>query len=251
MYDPSNSLHHSAGFVVAKRIERPSNSDKTLLPRKLISASGCLTSLLPSGVFIAWDSGPQEGRQDELERWGLATTDLGNLVSWMTQAHHDGSFVLPNAFTSLEAVRAFMETFALSQEDLVVLELGLHESLINEFLEDPTVDESASQYHYHRLLRSGQLLNRSVVPLGYEVLGQEHLAHFHSWLCNGLEVPVNEHLGVRPNEFGLISNFGEADRVARYCCQDEVGATPVPWYPWLLCQVPLENVMSVKPQPGA
>jgi hypothetical protein len=71
---------------------------------------------------------------------------------------------------------------------------------------------------------------------GYEILGAEVGGSFHSFLCNYLEVPYQQQLQVRFNDYGLIADYADAVRAAEFTNLPTTGAEPVPWYPWVVIE---------------
>lgn len=91
------------------------------------------------------------------------------------------------------------------------------------------------------------MLERNV-PLepGGTVLGFEPLSYHHgiecSWLCNSLERSAEAALGIRPDpDSGLLSDVEDAVRVVEHISQDDVGAEPGTWLPWLVVRYPLHT----------
>jgi hypothetical protein len=76
---------------------------------------------------------------------------------------------------------------------------------------------------------------------GFEVLGAD-FGTFHTYLCHGLETEFMDVLGVRFNERGLIEDWTGAAAASEWINRDEVGAEPVPWYPWRIDGYRLETV---------
>lgn len=67
--------------------------------------------------------------------------------------------------------------------------------------------------------------------LGYEVVGAEDTLDFHSWHCHGYADEVNDALGIRVNDLGLLSTYSDAAAVLKWMLDrpsDEAPA-PVPW----------------------
>jgi hypothetical protein len=74
---------------------------------------------------------------------------------------------------------------------------------------------------------------------GYEVLGSEAGGSFHTFACHGLEADYVEKLGLSLNSNGLISDYNDAVRASDYTNLDSTGTEPVPWFPWLVFELPL------------
>jgi hypothetical protein len=79
-----------------------------------------------------------------------------------------------------------------------------------------------------------------LLPGGGSVRGYEPLGFcggsFHTWLCNISPDEVNGHLGIRPNENGLISTLEEGTQIVHFLT--ETGAESAIWEPWMVVEYP-------------
>jgi len=82
-------------------------------------------------------------------------------------------------------------------------------------------------------------LGMSVVPgevLGFDVICLEYNID-HSWHCNGLAVDGLTKFNFRPNQFGLITEKADADKMADYA--DQIQSESGVWVPVLVIRYPL------------
>ena len=75
--------------------------------------------------------------------------------------------------------------------------------------------------------------------LGYELIETSHRMAGCSWLCHGMEESLAEDLGLKPNEFGLLTDYTEAGRGADHINSNTKGSPEI-WMPWALVEYKLK-----------
>ncbi|MDJ0756718.1 MAG: hypothetical protein QNJ45_24495 [Ardenticatenaceae bacterium] len=227
------SEYLSAGFVITRQFDRPAHLSSRLLPDQMISTSGCLASFLPDTWCIEWAQDDPDGRLANAQTFGLDGTALDRLTTWAT-AEFDRSLGWPNIILNFETVRHIVDAFLPAKANVRILELGLHQTLQETFIEAAAPQHAmAGQPGVLRALQQANNRLTGGRPIGFEPLVFD-VALSCSWLCNGLESTVAERLGITPNEHGLIESFEDGLRCVDYISRDDVGAEPGLWLPWLL-----------------
>ncbi|MCK7483538.1 MAG: hypothetical protein M0C28_45795 [Candidatus Moduliflexus flocculans] len=142
----------------------------------------------------------------------------------------------PNVFLNLRAAREFKRRFMPAVAGVHLIGLAIAADDVEEFTSDPS--------------SMGEVASRRLPPddsgvfLGFDVLGMEYGASFHTFSCNGLEKDYVEKLGIIFNAHGLIPDQAQAFTAAEYTNRDETGAEPVPWFAAKLYEYDLVNSVS-------
>ena len=227
----------SGGFYITQSIQRPAYSNPRLLPKRVVTASRCITKFLPDTWCIEWTNDCVSERKMTAEYFGLNENEMYSLISEMTAAF-DSSLDWPNTIRDLKFARSIADSFLADEPDIRILELGLHSEYVRAMCEDMEPEQHAGfapvgRQGIHEAILRMQQVSRTGMILGFEPLLSNHSIAC-SWLCNGLETEVAEHLAILPNANGLIDTFEEAQAAVSYIGRDEVGAEPGLWLPWLI-----------------
>jgi hypothetical protein len=239
---PALSEFTSAGFMITRPVTRPSCFSADLLPERIVSLSRCISNFVPDTWCIEWTQDSRENRLEEARRFDLDAAGLARLTARVTP-HFGTSLGWPNTVFDHQLAVQLVEILLAGVPDVTLLELGLHSSLTKRFCreaEPPAQQPGFAPNGRHGLYEA--ILKRRSLSEGGHVLGFEPLviedSLSHSWLCNRLETPVAEHLGIRPNSSGMIDTFEDACRCVEYISREDVGAEPGLWIPWLIIEHP-------------
>ena len=227
--------HYCGGFVICKPFEKPHLEEDALLPRQVRTVCRCLAGVLPSDWAVDWVVYDEKVRRTRAKEFGLAPHAMVKLIEDVTAGFEANEIGWPGIFYSLDRAKRFETKHIKPGGDERLIGIGLDEKLVDEFLENEEISDHRGKYGIYDSLVSKKELPSKGKVLGYEILGYDY-GDFHSWLCNGLEDEAYRELSVKPNGSGLIDSFEEALQVAKYISQDEVGAEPGIWMPWLLVE---------------
>jgi hypothetical protein len=228
----------SAGFLVTREVDRPSYVSAELLPARIVSASGCIASFVPDTWCIEWTNDTQESRIEDAGAFGLESQDLKEIIEWVTP-RFDKSIRWPNVIIDLETAEELVCRFLRNLAHVKVLELCLHQSMVQEFCQEaePPPQQPGfapnGRQGVHEVILKEKLPTQNGYFLGFEPLVFDYSLSC-SWLCNSLDTQVEQALGIKPNQHGLIDSFDEAVKSVEYISRDEVGAEPGLWLPWLV-----------------
>ncbi|WP_148273216.1 hypothetical protein [Stigmatella aurantiaca] len=227
----------SAGYLVARPVDRTAFMDASLLPPRVRTASSCLARIAPDTWALAWASFDEAERCEAASRFGIPPSRIAELMDWVTQ-RFDEDFLWPNLFLTLEGAREFCATFVPEDSDAGILGLALSCEDADDLLRltAPTLGEGETGLH--RCLARRLPPREGGLCLGSEVLGVEAGGTLHSSLCNGLERAFAQQWSAQPNAHGLFDDHALAQRCAVYAGRGEVGAEPVPWRAWVLTEYP-------------
>jgi len=232
------SEYISAGFFVTREMDRPAYVSTELLPARIVSASGCIAPFAPDTWCIEWTHDTQEQRAEGARAFGLESQSLDEITAWVT-AQFDKSIRWPNVIIDLETAKELVSRFLIKLPDVKVLELGLHRSMTKDFCQkaEPLPQEPGfapiGRQGVHEVILEKKSLSTGGYILGFEPLVFNYTLSC-SWLCNSLDTQVEQALGVRPNQFGLIDSFEEARKCIEYISHADIGAEPGLWLPWLV-----------------
>ncbi|MEP7365365.1 MAG: hypothetical protein ABI972_19095 [Acidobacteriota bacterium] len=236
-------MYASGGYHLARRLQAPVCRSPELLPSHVLSASECISEFLPDCWAIEWSSETGEERSTHASHFGIAPQSLPAVISWAT-GEFCKSFGWPNVFYTLEAAREARARFIPGTPDVVLIGLGLHKSLVSQFLEDAQPDAPkpgcapVGETGVYQCVKSGQHPTSGGTPRGFEMLATCYGLLTCSWLCNGLEKVCAEQLGIRPNPHGFVETFEDAMRCTNLIVLPETHAEPGLWLPWLITEYP-------------
>lgn len=228
----------SAGFLVTREIDRPSYVSAALLPRRMVSASHCIAQFIPDTWCIGWTQDTQEERAEHAKAFGLESPVLEELTVWITE-RFDKSVRWPNIISDLETAKELISRFLSNLRDVRILELGLHESMVDRFchVAEPPPQKPGfapnGRQGVHEVILEAKLPNREGNILGFEPLVFCWTLSC-SWLCNSLDIVIDQALSIKPNHYGFIETFDDACKCVEYISRDDVGAEPGLWLPWLM-----------------
>jgi hypothetical protein len=238
---PINLRDYTAGgYFITKYAHRKNRISSELLPERLVSLSSCISNLLP--VFYGWK--PEIDQQYALD-FGIAHEKLSSYSSWSNR-NRKAEIGYPDIFYSLEAAREFITEYLPSRDDLLLLGVGLHNTLVKPFLKDnkPQIAlnvkpdfyerwelDPAEQFGMDRLFSLQQPLPPGGVSLGFDVVCYDK-QFVCSWLCLVLEYELDEKFGIRVNSSGLFNTFDEAKIAHSLALSGE----DIPYYPFLVVQ---------------
>ena len=166
----------------------------------------------------------------------LTESQFDDLRSWVDRALASSDLGWPNVFLNLRAAREFKRRFMHAISGVHLIGLAIASDDVEEFTSDPS---SMGDVASKRLPPDD-----SGVFVGFDVLGMEYGASFHTFSCNGLEKDYVEKLGIIFNAHGLIPDQDQALAAAEYTNRDETRAEPVPWFAVKLYEYDLVNSVS-------
>ncbi|MFY9858880.1 MAG: hypothetical protein WAK79_12475 [Exiguobacterium chiriqhucha] len=222
----------SGGYLLIERTKRAAYMDAQLIPESVQSASACICEQHPT-LDVLWGTS-KERKKAYRERLRLSEEAFFKLTEWVEIHQESGDLGYPQTFQTVELAKRFRNRF-FSHIELDIIELGLPESYVADFLAEGDEGESLERYGVERLLRHGCGAPVGRL-LGYEVLGYEN-GMFHSYLCNGLEQDFAKQFSFQLNRHGFISTFEEAERYCTYSNQEDVETESVLWLPWAIFEV--------------
>lgn len=226
----------AGGFFVVPRIPRPAGTSD-LLPENVLTLSNCLATVVPDTWAVDLGYPADEDRSDGAAQLNIPPALIPDLVKWVTAEIGPDR---PSAFRSLTAAREFYRRF-ITQPNVLVVGIGLHRSLQSSFGSQIGNDPTRGEGLLQRIQQNDPLPGGGFVR-GYEPLGFCG-GGFHTWLCNTSPGEVSSHLGIQPNENGLISTPEEGIQVVRHLT--ETGAEPAIWAPWIVVEYPYENATEL------
>jgi hypothetical protein len=216
----------SGGYYVLKAIPRPDGLSD-ILPDKLLTMSNCFTELVRDIIQLQWDryDDVRESIADEAREFGIPEARIPELTSWAKSQQNTNYLVYSEIGPALELRRRFI-----TDPSTHVVGIGLRTSLLDSF-QSQLVKDINQGTGLLELVNEKRPLVDGGNALGFEPLGFEG-TKFHSWLCHSAPDKAHKHLGIRPNQLGLIDSFDAAKQVNEFLLQ--TGAEPAIWEPWLL-----------------
>jgi hypothetical protein len=226
----------AGGYFVMKYTETSDHGfqPSDLLPERIISIRGCRSATFQ--IYWGWDT---EKHKFDVLHFGIANEKLLALSEWINNSHYSET-EHPNVFLKADYALNFASEFLDLSNDFIVIGIGLHNDLVDKFLEEN--DYSHDEKHgLIRLLHERLPLKPEGEILGFEPVGY-NINFSCSWLCSGLEKDIHELYDIRPNPYGLIDSYDEAQKATEWINEDRIGHSrgePDPYYPWLIVQYPV------------
>jgi hypothetical protein len=243
----------ACGYVITRPVGRISWGPE-LLPEQILSISSELCPRVPDYLAMPWaNMDPEEryresttARQLGLSREAFQQVGARVMLLWKT-----GGLKWIDVFAAPEIARHFItETLASHRDRLLILGVGLHRGLVDEFLaESQSPPGSVHSVTGRDVTSPGEggyavydmVANRGALAAGGTVLGFEPAGYaygdFTSWLIHGLHVECHARFGIRPNRWGLLETAEQAAQCADHVRGVE-GKEPGWWQSWLVVQYP-------------
>ena len=217
-----------------------------LMPELVVSLSLCMS--MKFQVDWGWRKMGPPPKND----LGIPPEKHAAFYAWSSAANADSDGIY-----DIADARYAINQFFPDNPDVLLIGIGLHHELVNEFsiykpypaehpnyvvYERPGADEQRSTELKGHFVNKRVSLEKDGQPLGFEVISYFY-SWSHSWLCSGLEKNMHELFGIRHNSYGLIDSYTEAKKVYEWIAEDEMQGTrsePEPYYPWLIVQYPLQ-----------
>jgi len=232
-----------AGYYLIQGSQKPSWMDKNnLLPDKIWSGSRHICQKFPDSWILGWHTnrGEIEDKQEQenakaitklsLNEFSLAQKEFNELL-------RENQFGFPNVFMKPDVAREKYHRYFAAVPDLKLLCLGLPETYLEQFF----AYYNAQGFEPFKL--NGvylKLSQREVCPtnglIGYDLLGLDG-ADYCSFLCGSMESEIHENYGVRYNQYGLIDEFNQAEKVAQAITSGVEKAEEGFWAPWLVYEL--------------
>lgn len=220
----------SGGYLLIERSKRAAYMDQQLIPEFVQSASGCICEQHPT-LDVFWGMSEKE-KALYRARLRLSEEEFLKLTELVEIHQESGELGYPQTFQTVERAKECRDSF-FSHIELDIIEIGLPESHMSDFLEQGDEGKSPERYGVECFILKEEIEKPTGRLLGYEVLGYEN-GMFHSYLCNSLEQDFAKQFTFRLNENGFIPTLEEAERYCSYCNQEDIETEPVLWLPWAI-----------------
>jgi hypothetical protein len=235
----------ACGYVIARRIERPSYLDAGVFPEFMVSASDFVAPILPSvppGWIEAADTAPgrfsgfadaAQGNllwalEADLQRFGLDGSHSAMMSDWLSIAWMRGDFDPPSAFSSVDAARRFLRDFGPAPPDTLILGLALRAEDV-----EAASDADDGITFVSRLTQRGVPPEEGGRVLGYDVYGVGD-GELRAWIRGRGAVKRLAAEGVQPDGNGLLPDLDSAVTAARH-----MSGTGTGWFAWQLTSYPV------------
>jgi hypothetical protein len=242
----------SGGYFLAQPFTphpetRPQYFPADLVQAPVITVSPCLAEVLPDDcvIDIGWTRYPPLRTEDRAEvaaDWGIAAEAIDDVARWSAGQHRHGRLLHDDAFADVDVAREFARRFLSSTTEVKLLGIGLHRSLVADFLDTVQQRREIAPGHVGAPngvrdgVARGGALAAGGRPLGFEVLDVAFGESRHSWHCHGLEREMHDRLGVDLLPGGLIERYEDAVRIAESCDSPELGCESGVWRAWVVVE---------------
>ena len=218
----------SGGYFLTKLFRRAEWMSPDLVPEAGVSVSTCITEVFPRSLYT--NEEPHQWNID-LAKLGVPEERFEEMVAWIEAHPPQPGDLWPYAFSGVEGARDFARQFMPAADDIVLVGVSLHPSLVGKLLEDA---EGSWVSELTEVVKLGMSPATAGEFLGYEVLGHG-VAGGHTLICTGGEKDVFREFGIRLNRDGLIADYAEGLRAAQWA-STEGNAEPGVYLPWKLAR---------------
>ena len=187
----------AGGYLIIKYADAP-QWDDGLLPQRLISLSSCRGKVFQ--IYNEWDVKYQNAVE-----FGVPAEKFPLLEEWRHK-QIGVDIWYPDAFNSLHAARRFIAQFISNNDDILLIGIGLHHSLVEPFMATHQVEISRLRldnvaetwklnikepFGINRILSGKRPLAPRGTILGFDIAVYS-LNFVCSWLCNVDENRLDE-----------------------------------------------------------
>jgi len=239
----------SGGYFITQFVDSASSNrwlrdvigvTEDLLPGQILSVGFCDAENAP---IFSWAGNGTE----QYARFGVAPDRISEIDTW-ANAKLGREIGYPDLFIHLHTAHEYIRRFVTGNNDNQLLGIALHKERLPQIAElerlrPPETAPSGAKMAGFEDTGFAQGLHLGEPPLSGNILGFDIICCFynidHSWLCNGLVVDGLHEFNFRPNQFGLIDEKTDADKLADYAATipTEEGI----WLPVLVTRYPLTS----------
>src|SRR5689334_13008226 len=208
---------------------------QNLLPSQVWSGSRHICEKYPDTWILGWRSSDEKNAVAELRDAraiiGLSDDEFAAAQRDFNDLHDRGDFGFPNVFMKADLALEKYGQYFYNVTDIKVLGLGLPALYLQNFLNHYKSEWRAvirENGVYQKLEQAEVCAEGSII--GYDLLGFDG-ADYCSFLCGSMEAEIHEKYGVQYNQYGLIAEFEQAERVSRAIAAGEETAEDGFWAP--------------------
>jgi hypothetical protein len=189
-----------------------------LLPSQFFSVGMCAAKHAP--VF-----GWVDIEHESYIQFGVPMARIPELNAWADIKSREYKIGYPNLFIQLDVAREYLQRFTAGSVENHILGIALHKSRLDQIAKlerryPSTVGTTGAKIagFGERGFAQSLKLDKPSLPgeiLGFDVICCE-TGIDHSWICNGFAADGLQKFGFRPNQFGLIDEKSDADKMTDY-----------------------------------
>jgi hypothetical protein len=217
---------YCGGYFIVRPTPKEDFPDADILPTNILSASPCICEMYPDEEGFLWNS-TIPSRVHDIQKLGLDEGSFQHIKHWINLRLENQQIGWPNVFFDLETAVEFYRTYLIHLPDLRCIGIGLSECHVKKLFDPSFIEEGG----IFQCLDQKKPLSDNGKLLGYEVLGYD-TNHFHSYLCNGLQIEY-PNLGIELNSYGFITSIEQATEAAEYISGLE-GVEVDLYLPWMI-----------------
>lgn len=238
-------MFYIAGYFLIQASLKPAWMDKNgLLPDRLWSGSRHICKKYPDAWILGWPSNQgakYDGEEREQARRTMkaSESEFAVVQSDFNSLYENQQFGFPNVFMRSDLALERYHQYFHSVPDVKLLGLALPETYFESFFSqfESVGFQSTTHNGVYLKLRKKEICNDENV-LGYDLLGFDG-GEFCSFLCNSLETKMHQDYDVQYNQYGFISEYGQAEKVSQAIARGDEIVEDGFWSPWLVFEIPL------------
>lgn len=228
-----------AGYYLIQASNKKDWMDRdNLLPEKILSGSRHICPKIPDAWIFNWvsDSESVEDLKYARTQLNLSDYEFSNVQRDFDELFNSDQYGFPNVFMNAEIAHESYKKYFYSVPNLKLLGLAIPETLFDNFVNAYKSDGfmySRKNGVYKKILQKEKCIYS---PIGFDLLGWSG-ADYCSFLCGSMESEIHDKYGVQYNQFGLISEYDQAERVSQAIASGEETAEDGFWAPWLVFEI--------------
>ncbi len=192
----------------------------------VLTASGCINEIVLGEWAYPWDRTP---RRDSSSSFRLSKSEVDCIRRWVEEQLLSQTISWNGVFVDKQTALDCRNKFFSHIEDLTLVAIYFSESEKNEYMSDPELEEFlgialALMNNQVELETEGERL------LGFDLIGVEFGAGFHTFHCHEMANELSEKFGLSLNEFGLFDAAADWAPIIAFMNDENAEVEPVPWY---------------------
>ncbi|WP_210485893.1 hypothetical protein [Rufibacter aurantiacus] len=200
---------------------------------KVCTCSTCINDSYFDAWSISWSSSGNSGLKEAREEFNLTTSQIKEIQTWADQKFEEKKIGWVNTFSDFDTLHEYKERFFATAQDYQIFSVNFPETekdaLIAEFVvEGKDIGAIGLWDNVNRQIP--EVADESEKVIGYDLIGIEASGDFHTFHCHDIADDLVDKFGVQINQYGLIANDNNWEKLVEYMNAEENGFEPVLWF---------------------
>jgi len=190
-------------------------------------------AVYPDNSDLTWVNRLGESRIKRLNALHKNEEEYKAFQARVDKLYEEKLMEFPNVLVTPEVARELYAQYLQDIPDIKLLSIAIPDNYVTKEIEGEFIKLAGA----YSMVKKNKELEPDAIFRGFDILVHDY-SSFDSFLCTGLHKVYYHQLGIRFNQNGLIDNYQEALRAAKYTMDNRLGE---PWHhcPWLISEYPL------------